>query len=81
MRTNIVHIWTISKSLARLMVWLIKPISTDTVFQLQKSKNPNANAGVFQFQMMARGGIEPPITKQPEGYFVAPEMMAKATDY
>jgi hypothetical protein len=26
--------------------------------QAPKSKNPSANAGVFQFQMVARGGID-----------------------
>ena len=28
--------------------------------QAPKSRNPSAMAGVFQFQMVARGGIEPP---------------------
>jgi hypothetical protein len=30
--------------------------------QAHKSKNPSANAGVFQFQMVARGGIDRGLT-------------------
>jgi len=45
-----------------------------------KAKTPARTLG-FQNSVVARGGIEPPITKQPEGCFVAPEIIAKATDY
>ena len=46
-----------------------------------KAKTPARTQGFFQFQRVTRGGIDLPTTKQPEGCFVASEMMAKATDY